>query len=72
VVGEDESGVDAAGRSTQLPKDMWIYDKTGAKAPPYNLDALAHFLEKNTWHYRCVKAKAISTAERGFDLVAAV
>jgi len=70
VLGAEEKAVDAAGRSTQLPEDTWDYDKTGAKAPPYNLDALAHFLEVNTWHYRCVKAKAISTAGLGFDFVA--
>jgi PBSX family phage portal protein len=64
---EDE--FDAAGRSTQLPEDTWDYDKTGAKEPPYNLDALALFLEINTWHYRCVKAKAITTAGLGFDFV---
>ena len=69
IVGAEESGVDAAGRSTQLPEDTWDYDKTGAKEPPYNLDALALFLEINTWHYRCVKAKAISTAGLGFDFV---
>ncbi len=60
---------DAAGRSTQLPEDTWDYDKTGTKEPPYNLDALALFLEINTWHYRCVKAKAITTAGLGFDFV---
>ncbi|GEM_PF-780360 len=62
--------VDAAGRSSQLPEDTWDYDKTGAKEPPYGLGALALFLEVNTWHYRCVKAKAISTAGLGFDFVA--
>ncbi len=67
---ERESGVDAVGRSTQLPEDTWDYNKTGAKEPPYNLDALALFLEINTWHYRCVKAKAISTAGLGYELVA--
>ncbi len=55
--------------STQLPEDTWDYDKTGAKEPPYNLDALCLFLEINTWHYRCVKAKAISTAGLGYDFV---
>ena len=40
--------VDAAGRSTQLPEDSWDYNKTGAKEPPYNLDALCVFLEINT------------------------
>jgi len=64
-----ENEFDAAGRSTQLPEDTWDYDKTGAKEPPYNLDALALFLEINTWHYRCVKAKAITTAGLGFDFV---
>ena len=71
VLGDStESTVDAAGRSTQLPEDTWDYKKTAAKEPPYNLDALALFLEINTWHYRCVKAKAISTAGLGFDFVA--
>ena len=71
VLGDDqETTVDAAGRSTQLPEDTWDYKKTAAKEPPYNLDALALFLEINTWHYRCVKAKAISTAGLGFDFVA--
>ena len=69
ILGADERGVDAAGRSTQLPEDTWDYDKTGAKEPPYNLDALCLFLEINTWHYRCVKAKAISTAGLGYDFV---
>jgi len=70
VLGDEvDSGLDAAGRSTQLPEDTWDYNKTGAKEPPYNLDALALFLEINTWHYRCVKAKAISTAGLGYELV---
>ncbi len=64
-----EEALDAAGRSTQLPEDTWDYDKTGAKEPPYNLNSLALFLEINTWHYRCVKAKAITTAGLGFDFV---
>ena len=64
-----EDALDAAGRSTQLPEDTWDYDKTGAKEPPYNLNSLALFLEINTWHYRCVKAKAITTAGLGFDFV---
>ena len=56
ILGADEveKSLDAAGRSTQLPEDTWDYDKTGAKPPPYNLDALALFLEVSTWHYRCV------------------
>jgi hypothetical protein len=70
ILGADERGVDAAGRSMQLPEDTWDYDKTGAKEPPYNLDALCLCLEINTWHHRCVKAKAISTAGLGFDFVA--
>jgi len=69
ILGAPESGVDAAGRSTHLPEDTWDYQNTGAKEPPYNLDALCLFLEINTWHYRCVKAKAISTAGLGFDFV---
>jgi len=70
IVGEEgEGGVDAAGRSTQLPEDTWDYDKTGAKEPPYNLDALALFLEVSTWHFRCVKTKAISTAGLGYEFV---
>ena len=69
VLGDDDGSIDAAGRSTQLPEDTWDYGKTGAKEPPYNLDALALFLEVNTSHYRCVKAKAISTAGLGFDFV---
>ena len=60
---------DATGRSTQLTGDAWDYGKTGAKEPPYDLSALAQFLETNTWHYRCVKAKAITTAGLGFDFV---
>ena len=68
-VRKDEAGVDAAGRSMQIPEDTFDYDKTGAKEPPYNLDALAHFLEISTWHYRAVKAKAISTAGLGYDFV---
>ena len=69
ILGVEDGAVDAAGRSTQLPEDTWDYQKTGAKEPPYNLDALCVFLEINTWHYRCVKAKAISTAGLGFDFV---
>lgn len=70
VLGKgQEDALDAAGRSTQLPEDTWDYDRTGAKEPPYNLDALALFLEINTWHYRCVKAKAVTTAGLGFDFV---
>ena len=67
---EDTQSTDAAGRSTQLPEDSFEYDKTGAQKPPYSLDSLALFLEINTWHYRCVKAKAITTAGLGFDFVA--
>jgi len=66
---EDKKSTDAAGRSTQLPEDSFEYDKTGAQKPPYSLDSLALFLEINTWHYRCVKAKAVTTAGLGFDFV---
>jgi len=69
ILGSDQGTQDAAGRSMQLPEDTWDYNKTGAKEPPYNLDALALFLEINTWHYRSVKAKAVSTAGLGFDFV---
>src|SRR5512136_393223 len=69
VAGEEDTPVDAAGRSAQIPGDPWDYGKTGAMEPPYNLDALALFLEINTWHYRAVKAKAVSTAGLGFDFV---
>jgi len=69
ILGENEDGVDAAGRSTQLPEDTWDYDKTGAKEPPYGLEALALFLEISTWHYRAVKSKAISTAGLGYEFV---
>ncbi len=34
ILSEDAGGVDAAGRSTQLPEDTWDYQKTGAKEPP--------------------------------------
>jgi PBSX family phage portal protein len=70
IVGEENnSGVDAAGRSTQLLEDTWDYDKTGAKEPPYSLEALAYFLEISTWHYRACKAKAVSTAGLGYEFV---
>ncbi len=70
IVGAGAPGaLDAAGRSAQLPEDTWDYDRSGAKEPPYSLDALAYFLEVNTWHYRSCKAKAISTAGLGFDFV---
>ena len=70
IVGDEvEKSLDAAGRSTQLPEDAWDYDKTGAKEPPYNLEALAYFLEINTWHFRCCKTKAVTTAGLGFDFV---
>ncbi|HHN46939.1 MAG TPA: phage portal protein [Planctomycetes bacterium] len=71
IVGDGvEKALDAAGRSTQLPEDAWDYDKTGAQSPPYNLEALAYFLEVNTFHFRCCKAKAVTTAGLGFDFVA--
>ena len=70
VLGAEEtSSTDAAGRSTQIPEDSWDYDKTGAQKPPYGLDSLALFIEVNTWHYRCVKAKAVSTAGLGFEFI---
>ncbi|MFH0910803.1 MAG: phage portal protein, partial [Planctomycetota bacterium] len=69
VVGGDSLPADASGRSAQLPEDSWDYDRIGAKEPPYSLDALALFLEVNTFHLRCVKAKAISTAGLGFDFI---
>ncbi len=69
ILGEVEKSFDAAGRSKQVPADVWDYDKTGAKEPPYNLDALAYFLEVNTWHFRCCKTKAIVTAGLGYDFV---
>jgi hypothetical protein len=69
ILGEVGKQLDHAGRSRQVPDDVWDYDKTGAKEPPYNLDALAHFLEINTYHYRAVKCKAIVTAGLGHDLV---
>jgi len=55
--------LDAASRGhLGLPEDR-------GEGAAYNLDALCVFLEINTWHYRCVKAKAISTAGLGFDFV---
>ncbi|MHC5059362.1 MAG: phage portal protein [Planctomycetota bacterium] len=69
ILGEDGNQLDAAGRSKQIPADVWDYDKTGAKEPPYNLDALAHFLEINTWHFRSCKTKAIVTAGLGYDFI---
>jgi len=69
ILGEVEKQLDAAGRSRQVPEDAWDYRKTGAKEPPYNLDALAHFLEINTFHFRCCKVKAIVTAGLGYDFV---
>ncbi|MHC4251735.1 MAG: phage portal protein [Planctomycetota bacterium] len=69
ILGVETRPIDQVGRSTQVPEDTWEYDKTGAREPPYNLEALAHLLEINTWHYRAVKAKAISTAGLGYDFV---
>ena len=69
VLGAGQDTVDAVGRSAQIPEDPWDYGKTGTKEPPYNLEALCLFLEVNTGHYRCVKAKAISTAGLGYDFV---
>ncbi len=69
ILGEVEKSFDEAGRSRQVPEDAWDYQKTGAKEPPYNLDALAHFLEINTFHFRCCKVKAIVTAGLGYDFV---
>lgn len=69
ILGEDEAATDAVGHSAQIPEDSWDYGKTGAKEPPYNLDALCLFLEMSTWHLRCVKAKAISTAGLGYDFI---
>jgi|GEM_PF-6305274 len=50
VLGDDDSGLDAAGRSKQLPEDTWDYDlsacghaqagKPGANGPFYNQDPL--------------------------------
>ena len=70
ILGAEDGGRDAAGRSRQVPEDVWDYGKTGAKEPPYNLDALAYFLEINTWHFRCCKTNAIVTAGLGHDFVA--
>ncbi len=68
VLGDEPAGgMDAVGRSTQLPEDTWNYDKTGAKEPPYNLDALALFLEINTWHYRCVPPGTLVMLEGGIE-----
>ena len=69
ILGAGENGRDAAGRSKQVPDDAWDYGKTGAQEPPYNLDALAQFLEINTWHMRCCRTKAIVTAGLGYDFV---
>lgn len=48
ILGADEGAVDAVSRWTQIPEDSWDHNKTGAKEPPYNLDALCVFLEINT------------------------
>ncbi len=69
ILGDVEKGLDAAGRSTQVPEDTWDYQKTSAKEPPYNLEALAYLLEVNTFHFRCCKTKAIVTAGLGHDYV---
>jgi hypothetical protein len=67
ILGAEEGAVDAAGRSTQLPEDTWDYQKTGAKEPPYNLDALCVFLEINTWHYRCFPPGTLVMLEGGIE-----
>ncbi len=69
ILGDVEKGLDEAGRSTQVPEDTWDYQKTAAKEPPYTLEALAHLLEINTYHFRCCKTKAIVTAGLGYDFV---
>ncbi len=69
ILGDVEKSLDAAGRSTQVPEDTWDYQKTAAKEPPYNLEALAYLLEVNTFHFRCCKTKAIVTAGLGHDFV---
>jgi PBSX family phage portal protein len=71
ILGADTEPLDAAGRSTQVPEDSWDYGRTLAKEPPYNPDALAQFLEMNTYHMRCCKTKAIVTAGLGYHFVAA-
>ena len=69
ILGDVEKSLDEAGRSTQVPEDTWDYQKTSAKEPPYNLEALAYLLEINTFHFRCCKTKAIVTAGLGYDFV---
>jgi PBSX family phage portal protein len=69
ILGADDGAFDAAGRSTQIPEDAWDYENGLAKEPPYNLDALAQFLEINTYHMRCCKTKAIVTAGLGYEFV---
>jgi len=66
ILGGDDDGT---GGSAQLPEDSWDYSQTGAEKPPYPLKTLALFLEISTWHYRAVKAKAISTAGLGYEFV---
>jgi|GEM_PF-474871 len=65
ILGADEEALDAAGRSKQVPDDAWDYGKTGAQEPPYNLEALAQFLETNTSHYRCVPSGSLVMMEGG-------
>ena len=57
--------------SKQLPADSFLeggYDSAGAKKPPYSLETLAELPEKNTWHYRAIKAKVMDTVGHGHRL----
>ena len=60
ILGADTEALDAAGRSTQVPEDAWDYGRTLAKEPPYNPDALAQFLEMNTYHFVAAAGATVS------------
>lgn len=59
-----------AGESHQLLEDPWNYETDGVVRPPYDPELLAYFLEINSVHYRCCKAKAADVAGRGYLLKA--
>jgi PBSX family phage portal protein len=44
------------------------YEELDIIMPPYDLPVLAHFLEVNVEHYRCVKQKAIDTISGGHKI----
>jgi PBSX family phage portal protein len=65
-----KSDANASGGTEKLPEDIFgeLYKTATCAKPPYNPFELIQLLEINTYHYKCIKQKALDVAG-GFSIL---